>query len=93
MSLTRPLPEYAVRHLFSRFGEVQAVVLEETDSRYGRVKFTSARAAQDALGLDGSTILGEALRVDQNCFYLWQNLRYQNFQLQLDFDNIFISIQ
>lgn len=62
-ALTRPMPEYSLHHLFSRFGKVEYVRLQQ-DSRLGVVKFSSPDSARDAVKtLNGADVLGETLSV------------------------------
>ena len=61
--LSRPLPDYALQHTFSQFGQVVYVRLQR-DTRFGIVKFTSPTSARAALeALNGTNICGEALAV------------------------------
>ncbi|CAL8466686.1 g6222 [Coccomyxa elongata] len=61
--LTRPLPDYALQHVFAQHGLVEWVHLR-SDERYGVVRFTGAEGARRALeALHNTTILGEALLV------------------------------
>lgn len=63
-ALTRPMPEYAIHHLFSKFGKIDYVRLQPRDSRMGVIKFTTGEAARDALQmLNGANVLGETLSV------------------------------
>ncbi len=61
--LSRPLPDYSLRHVFERCGVVEAVQLSGADQRVGAVKFATTDAAAAALQLDGSELLGETLHV------------------------------
>lgn len=61
--LSRPLPDYSLRHVFERCGVVEAVQLSGADQRVGAVKFATPDAAAAALQLDGSELLGETLHV------------------------------
>ena len=61
--LSRPLPDYALHYVFSKFGTIEYVRLLR-DKRYGHVKFESAACARNALHeLNGTEILGERLKV------------------------------
>lgn len=61
--LTRPLPDYALRHTFSSYGTVIYVQLQR-DPRFAVVKFSKADSARAALNsLNGTNICGEALAV------------------------------
>lgn len=60
-TLPRPLPDYALQHVFAQFGVVDFVRLQ-SDPRHGVVQFASAESAAAALkGLAGSSITGLAL--------------------------------
>ena len=62
-ALTRPLPDYAIQHVFAKYGEVESVRLLR-DKRFGVVKLSSAESAQRAIRmLTGTDICGEALTV------------------------------
>ncbi|GMH37093.1 hypothetical protein BSKO_04966 [Bryopsis sp. KO-2023] len=62
-ALTRPMPEYTLHHLFSKFGKVEYVRLQQ-DRRLGIVKFSGMDSARDALQmLNGADVLGETLTV------------------------------
>lgn len=64
--LTRPLPDYAIQHVFSNYGTVEYVRLQK-DSRFSVVKMSAADAAQNAVQtLNGSDICGVALKVSMN---------------------------
>ena len=56
--LSRPLPDYAVFHVFSKYGNVESVSLQR-DKRHAFVKLLLAAIA----GLNGSEVLGEKLKV------------------------------
>ncbi|KAK9804003.1 hypothetical protein WJX72_011888 [[Myrmecia] bisecta] len=61
--LTRPLPDYALEHVFSKYGQVEFVRLQH-DKRYGVVRMRSPAAARAALEcLNGTQICGEGLSV------------------------------
>lgn len=61
--LSRPLPDYALQHTFSQFGQVVYVRLQR-DTRFAIVKFTNPNSARAALEtLNGTNICGEALAV------------------------------
>ena len=61
--LTRPLPDYCLEHIFSKYGKVEYVRLM-ADKRFGIVKFASPEPALQAMEcLNGSEICGEALTV------------------------------
>jgi hypothetical protein len=65
-ALHRPLPEYALTHVFSRCGAVEFVRVMD-DQRVAMVKFSSAAAARLAMtSLDGAEVLGEVLHVRQS---------------------------
>lgn len=68
-ALTRPMPDYSIKHLFSKFGEIDYVHLQQGDSRTGVVKFATIEAARDALQmLNGANVLGETLNVSSSAF-------------------------
>ena len=61
--LSRPLPDYAVFHVFSKYGNVESVSLQR-DKRHAFVKFSLAEEAEAAIaGLNGAEVLGEKLKV------------------------------
>lgn len=61
--LSRPLPDYTIFHIFSKYGNVESVRLQR-DKRHAFVKFSLPDEAQAAIaGLNGSEILGEKLKV------------------------------
>lgn len=58
-SLERPMPDYALEHVFSRYGAIEFVRLQ-SDPRHGVVQFAAAEAAAAALaGLTGTDICGQ----------------------------------
>ncbi len=58
-TLGRPMPDYALEHVFSAYGAVDFVRLQ-SDARHGVVQFASAEAAAAALaGLTSSDICGQ----------------------------------
>ncbi len=58
-TLPRPLPDYALAHVFAQYGPVDFVRLQ-SDARHGVVQFTSAESAAAALaGLAGTDICGQ----------------------------------
>lgn len=58
-TLPRPLPDYALAHVFAQYGPVDFVRLQ-SDARHGVVQFASAESAAAALaGLAGSDICGQ----------------------------------
>lgn len=60
-TLPRPLPDYALQHVFEQFGTVEFVRLQ-SDQRHGVVQFAVAESAAAALkGLAGASITGLAL--------------------------------
>ncbi|CAD7697503.1 unnamed protein product [Ostreobium quekettii] len=61
--LSRQLPDYAIRHVFSKCGAVEGVRLHK-DRRFGVVTFASSEFAKSAVQmLNGTDILGEGLTV------------------------------
>ncbi|KAK9916623.1 hypothetical protein WJX75_005036 [Coccomyxa subellipsoidea] len=63
--LTRPMPDYALQHVFSQHGAVDWVHLR-SDGRYGIVRLADAEAARRALeALNNITICGEGLTVSK----------------------------
>ena len=61
--LSRPLPDYALFHVFSKYGNVEFVRLQR-DKRHAYVKFSTVDEASAAIdGLNGTNILGEKLKV------------------------------
>ncbi|KAK9825572.1 hypothetical protein WJX74_007012 [Apatococcus lobatus] len=61
--LTRPLPDYCLEHIFSKYGKVEYVRLM-ADKRFGIVKFVTPEPALQAMEcLNGSEICGEVLSV------------------------------
>lgn len=61
-TLPRPLPDYALAHVFAQYGPVDFVRLQ-SDARHGVVQFASAESAAAALaGLAGSDICGQVRR-------------------------------
>ncbi len=61
--LTRPLPDYCLEHIFSKYGKVEYVRLM-ADKRFGIVKFATPEPALRAMEcLNGSEICGEVLSV------------------------------
>ena len=61
--LSRPLPDYALFHVFSKYGNVEFVRLQR-DKRHAYVKFSTVEEASAAMdGLNGTNILGEKLKV------------------------------
>lgn len=53
------MPDYALQHVFSRYGGVDFVRLQ-SDARHGVVQFATAEAAAAALaGLTGTDICGQ----------------------------------
>ena len=58
-TLPRPLPDYALAHVFAQYGPVDFVRLQ-SDARHGVVQFASAESAAAALaGLAGTDICGQ----------------------------------
>ena len=58
-SLERPMPDYALEHVFSRYGTVDFVRLQ-SNACHCVVQFATAEAAAAALaGLSGTDILGQ----------------------------------
>lgn len=58
-TLGRPMPDYALEHVFSAYGAVDFVRLQ-SDARHGVVQFASAEAAAAALaGLTSTDICGQ----------------------------------
>jgi RNA recognition motif. (a.k.a. RRM, RBD, or RNP domain) len=63
--ITRPLPEYALQHEFSKYGTVTAVKLLQEDGCYATVHMEDAVcAAKAASSLDKSQICGMTLTVE-----------------------------
>jgi len=61
--LTKPLPEYVLQDVFSRFGSLEYVKLQK-DKNYGYAKYTTAAAAQYALQyLNNTEIHGQKLKI------------------------------
>ena len=62
-ALTRPLPDYALTHIFQQCGNVEFVRVLP-DERVAMVKYSSPEAAAAAVGsLNGVEVLGEVLQV------------------------------
>ena len=62
-ALNRPLPDYALTHVFQQCGPVEFVRVLP-DERVALIKYTSAEAAAAAVGsLNGVEVLGEVLQV------------------------------
>lgn len=62
-ALNRPLPEFALSHVFSQCGDVEFVRIMG-DERIAMVKYYNSTAARRAVGqLDGAEVLGEILQV------------------------------
>lgn len=58
ITLTRPLPDYALHNVFQQFGSIDFVRLQ-SDPRHGVVQFAAVESAAAALeGLAGASILG-----------------------------------
>eukprot|EP00192_Tetraselmis_astigmatica_P002068 CAMPEP_0117690412 /NCGR_PEP_ID=MMETSP0804-20121206/25109_1 /TAXON_ID=1074897 /ORGANISM="Tetraselmis astigmatica, Strain CCMP880" /LENGTH=994 /DNA_ID=CAMNT_0005503449 /DNA_START=86 /DNA_END=3070 /DNA_ORIENTATION=+ len=62
--LQKPLPDYALQHVFSDVGPVTSVQLHPDDERYSLVRYSDASSAVEALKtLDGTDIFGIPLSV------------------------------
>jgi RNA recognition motif-containing protein len=62
-ALSRPLPDYALTHVFSQVGPVEYVRVL-ADERVAMVKYASPEGARLAVGsLNGTEVLGEVLHV------------------------------
>ncbi|KAL4539612.1 hypothetical protein Ndes2437B_g02024 [Nannochloris sp. 'desiccata'] len=62
-ALTRPLPDYALTHVFEQCGHVEFIRVLP-DERVALIKYTSPEAAAAAVGsLNGVEVLGEVLQV------------------------------
>lgn len=61
------MPDYALEHVFSRFGAIDFVRLQ-SDARHGVVQFVTAEAAAAALaGLTGTDICGQVCSRPSAC--------------------------
>lgn len=61
--LTKPVPDYILQDVFSRFGALEYVHLQK-DKNYGYAKYTTSAAAQYAMQfLNNTDIIGQKLKI------------------------------
>lgn len=62
--LEKPLPDYAIKHVFSSHGEIVSVTVHADDPRYGLIRYANMESAIQALqALDGTDLFGIPLSV------------------------------
>jgi len=62
--LEKPLPDYAIKHVFSAHGEIASVTVHADDPRYALIRYAALDSAIQALqALDGTDLFGIPLSV------------------------------